>query len=148
MGPLLKHPDIVKAFRPAATVSTIPNVSVVDVVTTMRKLMRSSAKAGFKRMEPADIVSALVNDHFVSDPLELCVRMKGLGLYIKTTSDELRRESSQLARAQQDHRVQLEKIQYEHNAQMKRMQQEKAVELQRERQVSGMIAGVDSNPSQ
>jgi hypothetical protein len=98
MGPLLKHPIVIRQFKPSAMVSSIPHVSIDDVVGILADSFRSGAffKHQKSRVEPKDFANMVAAKLQVASPLDLCLRVRSLGLFIKCVSDSLRRERDKM----------------------------------------------------
>jgi hypothetical protein len=60
MGPLLKHPKIIEYFRPAPTVTTIPDIGVHHVVEALAKCMSGN----YKKQGARGRLEILVRAHY------------------------------------------------------------------------------------
>ena len=81
MGPLLKHPIVIREFQPPPNVTAIPKVTAFDCAKALADLLRDR-KSRESPVQPKDIIDNLMKAKSVADPLELCVRIRGIGLYI------------------------------------------------------------------
>jgi hypothetical protein len=105
IGPLLKHPLIKKHFQPAAGVTVIPMVTVLDVVGQLRDLMRRPKSRDYgKRFDAEDILSALASKRDLRGPLDLCCRIArhGIGMYITVISEVQMEERKKLGKLRKE----------------------------------------------
>ena len=109
IGPLLKHPLVKQHFQPAAGVTVIPVVTVLDVVGQLQTMMKRprSRAAQAKRFEGEDVLTELAAQRELRGPLDLCCRIArhGLGMYIPLISKVQMGEKNKLGNL----RVELEK---------------------------------------
>jgi hypothetical protein len=95
MGSLLKHPIVIREFQPPPDVCVIPKVTAYDCAAALADIMRKR-KSHDVSIQPKDIVDRLMAAKGVANPLALCVKIKGIGLYVSQISNVTRNEYSKL----------------------------------------------------
>lgn len=90
IGPLLKHPLVIAHFHPPPSVVAVPEVTTAQIAQAMWAAMTRGPRGGGSggeesRMQTQDVLRELLRIKGMpnGDPLELCVRITGVGLYIK-----------------------------------------------------------------
>ena len=78
VGSLLKNPLIVQEFKPCPKLQSVPKIEISDVILVLEEALSSSKE----RVQEKDLEDRLVKKIGLSRPQELCVKIKGLGLYI------------------------------------------------------------------
>eukprot|EP00741_Cyanophora_paradoxa_P006613 tig00001027_g6398.t1 len=87
LGPLLKHPLVVKGFAPPPSLTAPPAITSADVGIALRAYQRQQRTGTDHRpVEVHEFVRWLAVQRRVADPLELCIKIHahGVGLYLKT----------------------------------------------------------------
>ena len=72
MGPLLKHPDILRTFNPPPYLTEVPTITTRDILEAISDYTQEGKKT-FKLQE---IIKFLAAKYKVRDPKELCIRIR------------------------------------------------------------------------
>eukprot|EP01083_Nonionella_stella_P211429 764498_1 len=84
LGCLLYHPDVVSAFKPSSSLTVVPQLSSIDIASHLQRYRR---EIGFAQVEIPKFLKFVCDKEGVDDPYGLCVRIKGIGLYIRMTGE-------------------------------------------------------------
>lgn len=110
LGPLLKHPLVIDLFKPPPSVVAVPEVPTFLMAQALNAAIKqtwghrpagSEAAAAGNRVQTGDVLRELLKLRGTpgGDPMELCVRITGLGLYIKALSTVNREGRADVQRA-------------------------------------------------
>eukprot|EP00741_Cyanophora_paradoxa_P009246 tig00001416_g8956.t1 len=100
LGPLIKHPLVIRGFSPPPSLTAAPAITSADVALALRTYL-NSRKWG-EKVDTPEFVRWLAIKRQVADPLELCIKVHGVGLYIKTMGDVDRALRSKIAAFNKD----------------------------------------------
>jgi len=96
---LLEYPLVKRYFQPASGITSIPPITGLEV---LKDLSVFKYKSRSKRISPEEFVRELARLKKVTDPYELCVKVNGLGLAIKTMGRVRKLQFDQLKAFEQE----------------------------------------------
>jgi hypothetical protein len=96
LGPLLKHAFVQSRFTPPAHITTIPKLHIEDVVDIFHTHLWKTIFARGEKITPVDFAQKIAAYRQVPSPLDLCLHVRSIGLYIKCLAESKRNEKEKL----------------------------------------------------
>ena len=78
VGPIVKHPEVIRLFKVPEDVLTVPEITAYDIHMCLTKYINKSKKTDTRDVE--EFMTFLADKFSVSSPLHLCVRISSFPL--------------------------------------------------------------------